>query len=336
MTRRERVITALNHQATDIVPYQVEFTGEQLEKIVSALGMDRSGFFHYLGNHCEKINFNTGGRYIDDAVFEDEFGVRWDRSGIDKDIGNLVGRIIEDPHDYSFTFPELDREKIRELISASISGTADAYIFGKIGMAFFERAWSLCGFQDFMMYLALEQDFVQELLGRIRDYNIAIITEAMKHGIDGFYFGDDYGQQSGLLMNPETWRSLIKPGLADMFKAVKDAGGTVALHSCGDIGAILPDLIEIGLDIYQTVQPEIYDLKELKKKYGSNLAFWGGISTQRDLPFSSPDSLKQTVRDTMSLMSEHGGYIAGPTHRIPPDVPVENSIALIEMLVHQE
>jgi uroporphyrinogen decarboxylase len=136
-------------------------------------------------------------------------------------------------------------------------------------------------------------------------------------------------------MSPETWRRFIKPGLAKMFERVKKSGKVVALHSCGDINKILGDLIDIGLDIYQTVQPEIYDLKKLKAEYGKSLSFWGGISTQRLLPFAKPEEVKATVKDTISILSNYGGYIASPTHQVPADVPPENIIALVEALKNQ-
>ena len=162
-----------------------------------------------------------------------------------------------------------------------------------------------------------------------------IIDAAVRFDIDGFYFGDDYGQQRGLLMSPETWCKFIKPGLAKMFEKVKATGKVVALHCCGNIEAILCDLIDMGLDIYQTVQPEVYDLKKLKAEYGKDITFWGAISTQQTLPFVSPSELKDVVRKTIDIMNHNGGYIAGPTHRIPEDVPAENVAALIEIFKQQ-
>jgi len=125
------------------------------------------------------------------------------------------------------------------------------------------------------------------------------------------------------------------PGLKQMFAKVNDAGKAVALHSCGNISEILGDLDDIGLDIYQTVQPEIYDLAKLKADHGKSLTFWGAISTQKTLPFVSPDELKDIIRKTMDTMGTDGGYIAAPTHGVPKDVPAENIIALVEVLKEQ-
>ena len=336
MNSRDRVREALNHRRTDIVPYNVEFTQEQLEQTLAAYQMQAAEFEQYLGNHCSKVSYNLGGRYVRPGFFWDEFGVVWDRSGIDKDIGMVTELKYQDSGDSSYVFPEPDTARVREVTQAAVAARGDRFLFGKIGTTYLERAWSLCGFQNFLMYLAIEPDFVQDLLGKVLDYNLKIIDVAVEYDIDGFYFGDDYGQQTGMLMSPDAWRTFIKPGLAEMFQRVRSAGKTVALHSCGNIREILPELVEIGLDVYQTVQPEVYDLAALKRDLGHKLTFWGAISTQRDLPFLSPADLERKITDTLALMSVDGGYIAGPTHRLPADVPLDNVRVLVETLRRQQ
>jgi len=335
MTKRDRVFSAVSHKDTDIVPFNIEFTSEQYEKTLSIYGMTGTEFDKYLGNHCSKISYNFGGHSEKKGFFTDEFGVTWDRTGIDKDIGVVVENLISGSDDTSYSFPEPNLTEIGIRTEKALTSRGDTVLFGKIGMAFFERAWSLCGFQDILMQIALEPDHVRDVLARILEYNLKIIDKALEYGIDGFYFGDDYGQQSGLLMSPDMWRSNFKEGLATMFGRVKEKGKLVALHSCGDITGILPDLVEIGLDIYQTVQPEIYNLPKLKKDFGSNLTFWGAISTQKELPFSSPEGLKDTIQETVRVLSKNGGYIAGPTHRLPPDIPGENIRVLVDYMVNQ-
>jgi uroporphyrinogen decarboxylase len=124
--------------------------------------------------------------------------------------------------------------------------------------------------------------------------------------------------------------------MAKMYERIKSKGLIVAQHSCGDIHEIFPDLIEIGLDVYQTFQPEIYDIKKVKKEYGRDLSFWGGISTQRLLPFAPVEEIKRVTRETMDILGESGGYIAAPTHAVPGDVPPQNIVAMIEVFQNQE
>jgi len=199
----------------------------------------------------------------------------------------------------------------------------------------YERAWTLRGIENLLVDMIEEPQFVHDLLDAITEYNLKVIDIGLEYDIDGFHFGDDWGQQRGLIMGPVHWRTFIKPRMARMYARVKSKGLIVSQHSCGDIEEIFPDLIEIGLDIYQTVQPEIYNLKEIKRKYGNDLTFWGGISTQGLLPYGTAGEVRQVARETIKIMNQDGGYIAAPTHALPRDIPVENVIALMEVFQNQ-
>jgi uroporphyrinogen decarboxylase len=335
MTKKERVSQAIGHKKPDVVPWNIELTSGEQVRVSEYLGIAAAEFFEFAGNHIEKVGYNVGGEKMRPGFYRDEYGVVWDRSGLDKDIGVVAEDLLKEARLDGYVFPEPPIEQVRRRTKALLSNGRDTYKFGKIGMTLFERAWSLRGMENLMMDMHLEPAFVEELLARIVDYNMAIIDAAVQYEIDGFYFGDDYGQQSGLLMSPDMWRKLIKPALAKMFERVKGAGKAVALHSCGNIKAILGDLIDTGLDIYQTVQPGIYDLGRLKSEYGRDLTFWGAISTQQALPFVSPAELRDSVVSTIEILGAGGGYICGPTHRVPEDVPPENVAALIETLKSQ-
>lgn len=333
--KRERVAEAIRHNLTDKVPYNIELTSEELLKVSEYIGIDKGDFFDWAGNHIEKAGFNIGGSYLQPGYYKDEYGVVWDRSRMDKDIGVLNEILLQDPEAGSYSFPQPDIDEIEKAAKKLAGNGRDTFKFGKIGLAYYERAWSLRGMENLLTDFILEPAFVEELFENILQYNMKIIETAIKYDIDGFYFGDDYGQQSGLIMSPGIWQKFIKPGLAKMFDRVKRSGKVVALHSCGNISEIMGDLIDIGLDIYQTVQPEVYDLKKIKTEFGSNLTFWGGISTQRLLPYAKPEGLKTAVKDIMRIMSSNGGYIASPTHQVPADVPPENIAALAEVLKNQ-
>jgi uroporphyrinogen decarboxylase len=148
--------------------------------------------------------------------------------------------------------------------------------------------------------------------------------------IDGVLLGSDWGSQHGLLMSPEMWRETLKPGEAREYALVHEAGKDVWLHSCGNIEAILDDLVEMGLDVLNPVQPECMDIYRLKDTYGSRLTFWGGISTQQTLPYGTPDEVRAEVARVVGVMRRGGGYITAPAQYIQNDVPVENMLALVE------
>jgi uroporphyrinogen decarboxylase len=189
--------------------------------------------------------------------------------------------------------------------------------------------------EDLLVDFMLNPDFVDELLDRITTYNLAVVDIVARYPIDCIFFGDDWGQQQGLIMGPAHWRRFIRPRLAAMYAHVKSKGMYIAQHSCGDIHELFPDLVELGLDIYNTFQPEIYDVAEMKRLYGNKITFYGGVSTQRLLPFATPGKVKAETRRLMALLGKDGGYIAAPTHAIPDDVPTENILAFLEAVQAQ-
>jgi len=330
MTKRERISFALAHQNADIVPYNIELTSGAMKSFTHKYGVTKADFFKFAGNHIEKISYN-GGEYISPGFFKDEFGVVWNRSGGD-DIGVVEHYFLTEPTLDELTMPDIDPAAIKQHTESVLNNGNDAFKLAKIGMLLFERAWSLRGMENLLMDFYINETFVEDLFAKITDYNLAIITEALKYPVDGFYFGDDYGQQNGLIMGPQLWRQFFKPHLSRLFAPIKAKGLPVFLHSCGNIFDILEDLIEIGLDCYQTVQPEIYDLSLLKEKFGDVLTFYGAISSQRFLPFATPDEVAAKLDATITILGKNGGYICAPTHQISDDVPPENIMAMIETL----
>ena len=260
MTKRERVIAALNHQETDFIPYQIDFTHQAWEKMTKYY--NDNDFYDKMGNHIDTCHYDGDPMPISgrDGYFKDDFGVVWNRNGADKDIGVVESLIIPEPDISSYSFPDVPEQRLRERCEKAIANAGDRFTFAAISFSLFERAWTLTGMENLFAYMVTDPDFVHELLGKITEYNMKILNIYLEYNFDGLYFGDDWGQQSGLLMGPKLWREFIKPQLAIMYSMGKSNGRFIVQHSCGDIQEIYPDLIEIGLDIHQTFQPEIYDM----------------------------------------------------------------------------
>jgi uroporphyrinogen decarboxylase len=205
------------------------------------------------------------------------------------------------------------------------------FIAPNLGFALFERAWSLRGFEQFFMDIALDPGFASELLDRITEIQLVLIRRFIALGVDGGYFGDDYGAQKGLLFAPRTWRQLIKPRLARLFAPFREAGLPILMHSDGQIPQILPDLVEIGLTALNPVQPEVLDHIWLRESFGGKLAFYGGISTQTVLPHGSPDEVRLAVAACNRDLAPDGtGLLLAPSHRMMTDIPLSNAAAMVE------
>ena len=329
MTRRERVLAALQFRKPDRVPYHVFLTGQMLDKMIAHTG--DPNYLQTLDNHIAFVELVKPFDEVKPEFFRDEYGVVWNRSGADKDIGVVDQILLEDPEDLeTFEFPPVDETMIRGQLEQMLAEAGDRFRMAAIGFSLFERAWTLRGMEDLLCDMVVDPEFVHALMEKITERNLRILDIALEYDIDCFHFGDDWGQQKGLIMGPTYWRTFIKPYLKRMYDRVHAAGKYVSQHSCGDLREILEDLHEIGLNVYQTFQPEIYGYEYAEKLYGK-IAIWGGVSTQRDLPYQTPAGVQAVTRELLAAFP-NGGLLAAPTHAVPGDVPPENLLAMVEVL----
>jgi uroporphyrinogen decarboxylase len=195
----------------------------------------------------------------------------------------------------------------------------------------------LRGFENVLMDVVDNADFYEELLDKLLDHQMEILERLLKLPVDGVWFFDDWGYQQGVLIGPDRWRKLFKSRYEKLYRRTHDAGKYVLSHCCGSIDKILPDVIEIGLDVYQSVQPEAKNSNpyDLKKKFGKDITFWGGLGSQDMIPFRSPSEIKDEIRNLWQNMSKGGGYILGPSKEIQPETPIENIVAVVETFIEQ-
>ena len=332
LTPRELVLEALAKRQTETIPYQLDLTDAVHERLAAYFG--NPDFENGIGNALA-LERNELLEAIGSNQVRDMFGVIWSREQ-KGDFGIVEKILLEEAEFADYIFPEPDEAAIVAKCERLVLRKENQFTMYIIGFSLFERAWSLRGMENFLMDFLLNPEFADELLRRIVDYNLKVIDIVARYPIDCVFFGDDWGQQRGLIMGPSHWRRFIKPELARMYGAVKARGMKVAQHSCGDISELFPDLIELGLDIYNTFQPEIYDVEEMKRLYGAELTFYGGISTQRLLPFAMPEEIKAETRRLMKVIGSGGGYIVAPTHSIPDDVPTENILAFLDAVQNQK
>jgi len=333
MTPKERVIAALQHRQPDKTPWNIGFTQKARAKMVEFYG--DPAFHTKLGNHLLALNPLLPGEWSEDGnEYRDEFGVTWNRR-VDKDIGNPDGGVVNEDTVKEYEFPDPHNPRRYERFPGIINANPGLFIVCNLGFSLFERAWTLVGMAALLMDMVERPAFVEKLLDKILAFNLGIIEEACRFPIDAMMFGDDWGQQCGLLMGPKLWRRFIKPRIRVMYQSVQRAGKFVFIHSCGDVKELFPDLIECGLNCFNPFQPEVMDVAEMKRQFGEHLSFYGGISTQKTLPYGTPDDVRAEVRHRLRVVGERGGYIAAPAHAIPGDARPENIHAMIEVLHEQ-
>lgn len=334
MTHQERVTTALEHQQPDRIPFHVDFTIKAHQKMVDFLG--DPDFHDKIDNCLQHLSFGRPGfpQEIEPGIFEDEFGVQWNRT-VDKDIGVVQNCRITPENISRYQLPNPDAPD-RYLHFENLKGQKNGkFHVGNLGFSLFERAWTLAGMENVLMGMVQQPRFINELLDRILEYNLAIIQNACRYPIDAMMFGDDWGQQTGLIMGPKLWREFILPRITQMYQTVRKHGKYVFIHSCGKVDEIFPDLIDAGLHAFNPFQPEVMDVFAIKQKYGDRLSFFGGISTQKTLPFAPVQQVRDEVKRLLDEVGKNGGYIAAPAHSIPGDAKPENIAAMLEILQNQ-
>jgi uroporphyrinogen decarboxylase len=200
-----------------------------------------------------------------------------------------------------------------------------------------ERAFGLQGMDTYLLNLAVRPDFARALLEK----NLGLCKQLMGHFLreageylDLIKIGDDLGTQESLLMSPNMYREILKPVHAELISFIKErTEARLFFHTDGDVYPLIPDLIEIGVEILNPIQTsagQMADLTRLKREYGRDLVFCGGIDTHRILPHGTPGEVEREVRRVLEILGPGGGYLVSAVHTIMNDVPPENILAMVD------
>jgi uroporphyrinogen decarboxylase len=331
MNHKERLRRAVTYQPVDRLPTQVNYTGRQGERMAQYFGVAVKDLPVRLDNHLRRLDLTYPTRISDDgqAKFdwwgagfdtqEEGYFVRVSPLQENKDLDSMAWPDPHDPHILDDAAQIMERDG------------QEYFIAPNFGWALFERAWSLRGMVEFMIDMGRDPGYAGELLDRITEIQLVLIKRFIDLGVDGGYFGDDYGAQANMMISPKMWRTLIKPRLARLFAPFREAGLPVMMHSDGHIEPILPELVEIGLTVYNPVQPEVTEFTWLRETFGNRLAYYGGVSTQTTLPFGKPDDVREAVAKAARELAPDGtGLLIAPSHRMMVDVSMANVEAMLE------
>jgi uroporphyrinogen decarboxylase len=330
LSPKQRMLRALRRQPVDRLPTQSGYTGAMGRLLAGHFGISAAELPERLGNHLVRVDIDHPRRTNADGSIEfDWWGAGWDTrtEGYWHAFSPLADSLDLD----RYAWPDPNGAALLDTAAQTIvSDGADYFIAPNLGMCLFERAWSLRGFDALLMDMVERTEWVEQLLDRIVEIQLSLARRFVAAGVAGGYFGDDYGAQRAMLFSPRLWRRLIKPRLAKLFAVFVDAGLPVILHSDGDIRAILPDLVEIGLTTLNPVQPEVLNHQWLQKEYGAKLSFYGGVSTQGVLPAGTVEEVRAaTVACARALAPDGTGLLLGASHRMQSDIPPRNVEAML-------
>jgi uroporphyrinogen decarboxylase len=358
MKHRDRVVAALNHEEPDRCPMQISFTPEFAARLEADLQIRGQGLHnpHGGGNTytLERaldedmlltsvgwVNGYYQDGYQDVDHYLDEWGVTWrtieyqTRFGKGKYTEPFGHPLADDVALKTYITPDPHRPGLYTEVERVISEYKEEYwIVGVTPTTIFESAWALRGYEQLMMDMATDPEKANQVLDLPFHYHLAVTQQLVRLGVDMIWLGDDVGGQKNMLMSPKMWRRYLKPRMSDLIALLRAINPQVkiAYHTDGVVYPIVPELIEIGIDVLNPIQPLAMDPRKLKHEYGRRLCFWGSIDIQHTMPFGTPQDVKNEVLERLKTIGKDGGLIIGPTHNLQLDTPLENFWALVNTI----
>ena len=348
MNSRERVHCAMSHERPDRVPFFYRDVPEVSERLIRDLKLkDREALLCFLGIDFRWIE----PRYIGPPLHNPETGVRRDIWGVTYQYVRFndmegywepVQRPLIDCHDpealEAYPWPRLewfDFSGVAQDVSARgdyALMTAPNYCSPGILQCPIQ---TLIGEERSFMDLALNPDFIQALIRRALDFQIPFIERffsSANGSIDFFRIGDDFGTQEGLLLSRDMWRKFFRGPLKQMADTARAHGAHYYQHSCGAVRDLIPDFIDMGVEVLDPIQVKATGMvpAQLKAEFGDRLCFSGGVDEQALLPNGTPQEIREAVLALLDDMAVGGGFFLGPTHNFQTDIPTDNIVAMYE------
>ena len=354
MDSRERTFAALGGQRFDRLPIDFWASGGARRKIERSLGLT---YEEFLDRWDVDLRYIDGPEYIGPALGGDEhptvdiWGVERTLVEVDTEGGGVeryseversplaeaqsvdqIEAYEQWPSPESFRYDVIEAQCDR-LIEA---GRVVVFMGDRLNrIAQFKPAMYLRGTEQIFMDFAIDPEIAEAILSRIRTFcreHLSRILAAAKGKIDIVLTCDDFGGQNGPLLSPSMWDSFLREGFADYIRVIHESSARAMHHTCGSVVDMIPAMIDCGLDILQSLQPEAagMDAEKLKRQFGDRLSFQGGISIQKTLPFGTEEDIAREVARLAKTLGEGGGYIFGTAHNIQADVPVRNITTLLE------
>ena len=338
MNSKQRVSAALRKEPVDRIPIFMWFHPATTERLSRLLEIPPSTLGEAMGNDVRQAWVNNnyameGISHENDGEWHiDYWGIKWMKQYFFNQIASypLASASADEMLRYPFPYDHL--EDLLQPMQPVAAQSQDYFIGCDVSPCAFEMYWRLRGMENTLLDMATDPGLARQMLARCIDFSIALSEESIRRfPLDWLWTGDDVASQQTMMFSPKTWRELVKPELERVFAIGKAHRLWLAYHCCGALRPIIPDLIEIGMDVLNPVQGNCpgMDPIELKKEFGSQIAFMGGLDTQELLPYGTPLHVQhETANLVEGMVTDGGGYILAASHTIPPETPDENIFAM--------
>jgi len=342
MTKRENILTTLRRQKPERVPFCFWLCDSQAEEFKKRTGVD--DYVEYYDFDFRHVGLAPTKYPIDYSPYfpNKPADVTINAWGVGHKPGSVAhfAKMIHPMKDFEmvqevwdFPVPDLTADYRYENLAADVKKVQDAgyaAVYGSFSL--FEPAWYWRGLDNFLCDMIVNEDMAEALMEKMTSIQEVVCKRVAETGVDIIICGDDVGTQRGMMMQTEHWRKWVKPYTKRIIDAAKRIKPDILVyyHTDGAIQEIIPELIEIGVDILNPVQPECMSPAEIKKLYGNKLAFWGTIGVQTTMPFGTVDDVRKAVQKNIETVGYDGGLVLAPTHLIEPEVPWENIMAFVD------
>jgi len=352
LNSRERVLSALERREPDRVPigeyglgshpflvkWLEHFQTKDIESVKKKLGIDTrefSVFWHSPDQFRNRAVFTPElvapwGIEVAPETYEDEWGIQR-KLGADRNLGYVVKHPLADVESLSeYILPDPEESTRFDSLEDGIRRFKENYAIVVEIMTMFTMAWYLRGFRRLMVDFYGNPKFVEDLMERLLDFDLKMGRICVELGADLIMISGDVATQTGMMLSPSLWKRYLKYE-AELVHGLKVKGGIhIIRHTDGNCMSIIKDLIDIGVDVLNPVQPDCMDPAQVKKSYGERIALYGGISVQETLPFGTIEDVVREVELRIRTCAPGGGFIIAPSNDVMEDVDVRNALALYE------
>jgi uroporphyrinogen decarboxylase len=340
MNSKQRVHAALKKEPVDRVPIFMWYHPQTAQRLARILEIPAHKLWQALGDDV-RMTWVSNNYAMEGIVHEhdgeshiDEWGIEWTRIDGFNQISKFPLINAQRDEALRYEFPTDKITTLTNLMLPLMAHIEDYFIGCDVSPNAFEMYWRVRGMENAMLDMAADPEFAATMIRRCGDFSLQLSTAACdRYELDWLWAGDDVGGQNGMMISPDTWRDMIKPELKKIFDLAHARNIYAAFHSCGGIRPIIEDLIDIGVQVLNPIQSNCAGMEalELKKEYGRDLAFMGGVDTQYLLPSGSAQQVfKETAQLVEGMTADGGGYILAASHTIPPETPDENIFAMYE------